>query len=127
MGVNHWQIIGRLRSDDVYHQIKAYPLPAHRSTALSTQAGMLYVRAAAESVCRDRNSIRKVMLYRASQVLLYFSPDVLRHETAAMREIVDRHFPDNWVVCFCFLKEKQHQLLEDYFHRSLITWVSTLI
>jgi WASH complex subunit strumpellin len=68
-------VIGRLRSDDVYHQIKAYPLPAHRSTALSTQAGMLYV-------------------------ILYFAPHVLRDERATMREIVDRHFPDNWVIAY---------------------------
>lgn len=65
-------VIGRLRSDDVYNQIAAYPLPEHRSTALATQAGMLYV-------------------------ILYFAPDVLHSQPAKMREIVDKHFPDNWV------------------------------
>jgi WASH complex subunit strumpellin len=68
-------VIGRLRSDDVYHQVKAYPLPSHRSVALSTQAGMLYV-------------------------ILYFAPAMLRDERAVMREIVDRHFPDNWVIAY---------------------------
>ena len=65
-------LVGRLRSDDVYNQISAYPLPEHRSTALATQAGMLYV-------------------------ILFFAPDVLNTQQAKMREIVDKHFPDNWV------------------------------
>jgi len=47
-------------------------LPEHRSTALGNQAAMLYV-------------------------ILYFSPDVLNGQQAVMREIVDKHFPDNWV------------------------------
>ena len=50
-----------------------YPLPEHRSVALSTQASMLYV-------------------------ILYFKPDILHSEQAVMREIVDKHFPDNWVL-----------------------------
>jgi WASH complex subunit strumpellin len=33
-------------------------------------------------------------------VLLYFVPDVLHDETAVMREIVDKHFVDNWVVLY---------------------------
>ena len=33
------------------------------------------------------------MLY----VILYFSPATLHHQEAQMREIVDKHFPDNWV------------------------------
>ncbi|XP_071483871.1 WASH complex subunit 5-like [Diadema antillarum] len=66
-------VIGRLRSDDIYNQISAYPLPEHRSTALSTQAAMLYV-------------------------ILFFSPDTLHSQQAKMREIVDKHFPDNWVI-----------------------------
>ena len=53
-------------------QISSYPNPAHRSTALATQAAMLYV-------------------------ILYFSPDTLNSKQAQMREIVDKHFPDNWV------------------------------
>mmetsp|Transcript_12857 Transcript_12857/g.40591 ORF Transcript_12857/g.40591 Transcript_12857/m.40591 type:complete len:1173 (-) Transcript_12857:1104-4622(-) len=67
--------LGRLRADDVFHQTRAYPSPEHRSVALRAQAGMLFV-------------------------VLFFAPDVLSHEEAAMREVVDRHFPDNWVVAF---------------------------
>ncbi|ESP05218.1 hypothetical protein LOTGIDRAFT_180993 [Lottia gigantea] len=66
-------VVGRLRSDDIYNQISAYPLPEHRSTALATQASMLYI-------------------------ILYFEPDILYTQQAKMREIVDKHFPDNWVI-----------------------------
>ncbi|EDO41150.1 predicted protein [Nematostella vectensis] len=66
-------LIGRLRSDDVYNQISGYPLPEHRSTALATQASMLFV-------------------------ILYFAPEILHSQQAKMREIVDKHFPDNWVI-----------------------------
>ena len=62
-----------LRSDDVYNQMSNYPLPEHRSVALSTQASMLYI-------------------------ILYFAPDILHNQQAVMREIVDKHFPDNWVL-----------------------------
>lgn len=34
------------------------------------------------------------MLY----VCLYFSSDILNNHTAKMREIVDKYFPDNWVI-----------------------------
>lgn len=34
------------------------------------------------------------MLY----VCLYFSPNILHSQTAIMREIVDKYFPDNWVI-----------------------------
>ncbi|NXX65429.1 WASC5 protein, partial [Spizella passerina] len=66
-------VIGRLRSDDIYNQVSAYPLPEHRSTALATQAAMLYV-------------------------ILYFDPSILHTQQAKMREIVDKYFPDNWVI-----------------------------
>ncbi|XP_054446455.1 WASH complex subunit 5 [Pteronotus mesoamericanus] len=66
-------VIGRLRSDDIYNQVSAYPLPEHRSTALATQAAMLYV-------------------------VLYFDPSILHAHQAKMREIVDKYFPDNWVI-----------------------------
>lgn len=52
-------------------QVSAYPLPEHRSTALATQAAMLYV-------------------------ILYFEPSILHTHQAKMREIVDKYFPDNW-------------------------------
>ena len=61
------------RSDDVYNQMSNYPLPEHRSVALSTQASMLYM-------------------------ILFFAPDILQNQPAVMREIVDKHFPDNWVL-----------------------------
>lgn len=70
-------VLGRLRSDDLYNQIVAYPLPEQRSTALATQASMLYV-------------------------ILYFAPDMLHNQQAVMREIVDKHFPDNWVSMTSF-------------------------
>lgn len=66
-------VIGRLRSDDIYSQVSAYPLPEHRSTALATQAAMLYI-------------------------CLFFQPNTLHSQTAKMREIVDKFFPDNWIV-----------------------------
>ncbi|KRT79258.1 hypothetical protein AMK59_7788 [Oryctes borbonicus] len=34
------------------------------------------------------------MLY----ICLYFSTDILHHQPAIMREIVDKYFPDNWVI-----------------------------
>lgn len=66
-------IIGRLRSDDIYNQISVYPLPEHRSAALANQAAMLYI-------------------------CLYFTPRKLYQQPAQMREIVDKFFPDNWIV-----------------------------
>ena len=66
-------MVARLRSEDMYGQVSSYPLPQHRSVALATQARMLYV-------------------------LLYFVPRVLEEEPHTMREIVDRHFSDNWVI-----------------------------
>ena len=68
-------VIGRLRSDDVYNQIQQYPHPDHRSTALATQASMLYV-------------------------ILFFAPEILHKENAIMREVVDKHFADNWVIAY---------------------------
>ena len=31
-------------------------------------------------------------------ILLYFRPDILHNEQAVMREIVDKFFPDNWML-----------------------------
>ena len=53
--------------------IEAYPSPIHRSVALVNQASMLFI-------------------------LLYFHPGFLINENAKMREIVDKHFYDNWVL-----------------------------
>jgi len=63
----------RLVSDDVYNQVSAFPHHLHHTTALSIQASMLYVT-------------------------LYFQPDILKTQQARMRQIVDKYFPDNWVV-----------------------------
>ena len=68
-------VIGRLRSDDVYNAIRAYPQPEHRSVALAQQAAMLYM-------------------------ILYLAPDTLSRESAVMREIADKYFPDNWVIAY---------------------------
>ncbi|KAF2071648.1 hypothetical protein CYY_007041 [Polysphondylium violaceum] len=68
-------IMGRLRSDDIYNGTQAFPQPEHRSAALATQACMVYV-------------------------ILYFIPDILNNKNSIMREIVDKFFPDNWVISF---------------------------
>ncbi len=65
-------LLGRLRSDDVYNMLAAFPQPEHRSVALASQAAAIFV-------------------------LLLFAPDTLHNDNAKMREIVDKHFPDNWV------------------------------
>lgn len=66
-------IIGKLQSDDVYLQEPSYPHRDHRSTRLAAQASMLYI-------------------------ILFFAPDILIREKATMREIVDRHFNDNFII-----------------------------
>ena len=68
-------VIGRLRADDIYNQSSAYPSPEHRSTALGIQAAMLYV-------------------------ILFMAPNILNKEMSTMREIVDKHFSDNWVISY---------------------------
>ena len=66
-------VVGTIKDYDIYDQIAAYPSPEHRSHALSNQASMIFV-------------------------CLLFLPDYLEHENSKMREIVDKHFSDNWVV-----------------------------
>jgi len=68
-------VLSRLRTDDIYSQVVHYPLPDHRSVALSTQARAIYI-------------------------LLFFCPDILKKENSIMREIVDKHFADNWVIAY---------------------------
>ncbi|KAL4192213.1 hypothetical protein AMTRI_Chr06g171230 [Amborella trichopoda] len=65
-------IVSCLLHDDLYSQICHYPDPEHRTVALATQAGYLYI-------------------------LLCYSPHFL-HDAFVMREIVDRLFKDSWVV-----------------------------
>uniref|UniRef100_A0A9J7XTD7 WASH complex subunit 5 n=1 Tax=Cyprinus carpio carpio TaxID=630221 RepID=A0A9J7XTD7_CYPCA len=92
-------VIGRLRSDDIYNQVSAYPLPEHRSTALATQAAML-------CVC------------------LYFTPSILHTQQAKMREIVDKYFPDNWAGRYAAsvesLRPRVQQSLKEGFLREEI-------
>ncbi|GLD95033.1 hypothetical protein PINS_up003658 [Pythium insidiosum] len=66
-------VIGKLQSDDIYLQEPSFPHRNHRSTRLAAQASMLFV-------------------------ILFFAPDILIHEKATMREIVDRHFNDNFIL-----------------------------
>ncbi|PBJ73549.1 hypothetical protein BCY84_14619 [Trypanosoma cruzi cruzi] len=66
-------ILGRIRSDDIYQMAYNYPAPEHRSAALALQGAALYV-------------------------LLFFRPEILHNEGPVMREIVDKHFADNWVI-----------------------------
>jgi WASH complex subunit strumpellin len=66
-------VLGRLRLDDVYNATAHYPSPAHRGAALAQQGAAAYV-------------------------LLYLVPELLHGDGAAMRELVDRHFADAWVL-----------------------------
>ena len=68
-------MIGHLKDEDFYSQVHVYPSPEHRATALSGQAAILFI-------------------------VLYFLPDYLEGEMNKMREIVDKFFPDNWVIAF---------------------------
>lgn len=67
------QLINQLKESDIYHRISAYPDPEDRSAALADQAQINFV-------------------------LLNFVPKLLEKEDAKMREIIDRHFPDNWII-----------------------------
>eukprot|EP01062_Namystynia_karyoxenos_P056266 TRINITY_DN47237_c0_g1_i1.p1 TRINITY_DN47237_c0_g1~~TRINITY_DN47237_c0_g1_i1.p1 ORF type:complete len:1201 (+),score=529.48 TRINITY_DN47237_c0_g1_i1:83-3604(+) len=67
--------IGRIRSDDIYQMAYNFPAPEHRSASLSTQGAMLYV-------------------------MLYFRPKLMHESKPVMREIADKHFPDNWIISF---------------------------
>lgn len=53
-------VVSRLRTDDIYGQMESYPDPSHRSTALATQARMLYI-------------------------ILYFTPQILKDDHTVMR------------------------------------------
>ncbi|XP_014219163.1 WASH complex subunit 5 [Copidosoma floridanum] len=65
--------IARLRTDEIYNQTRAFPHPDHRSIALANQSSMLVI-------------------------LLSFRPSVLMNQSAVMREIVDRFYPDSWII-----------------------------
>ncbi|KAI3869770.1 hypothetical protein MKW98_030951 [Papaver atlanticum] len=70
------QVVGRviscLKYCDLYNRVRYYPDSEHRSVALASQAGYLYV-------------------------MLFYSVEML-HDGVAMREIVDRFFKDSLIV-----------------------------
>lgn len=66
-------IIGRLVSDDLYVMTPVFPNPDQKSTRLANQAAHIYV-------------------------ILYFLPQILKEEEITMREVVDRHFADSWII-----------------------------
>ena len=66
-------LINSMKDDDVYSMLGAYPNPLHRSVALSSQAQCMFV-------------------------LLNFCPRIMEKADAKMREIADKHFPDNFVI-----------------------------
>ncbi|KAL4459953.1 hypothetical protein ABPG74_003479 [Tetrahymena malaccensis] len=69
------QILYQIKEQDIYKHKTAYPDNDHRSFAYAAQASMAYV-------------------------LLYFVHDTLNSKKKLMREIVDKHFYDNWVIAF---------------------------
>ena len=68
------QFINAMKDDDIYEMTSVYGNnPNHRSQALSTQASIIFT-------------------------LLPFVPRILDDHEPKMREICDKHFPDNWVI-----------------------------
>ncbi|CAD2215439.1 Hereditary spastic paraplegia protein strumpellin, putative [Angomonas deanei] len=67
------RLIARVRTDDMYQMSANYPSPDHRCVAVAMQGALLYT-------------------------LLFFCPDILELNKPVMREIVDKHFSDNWVI-----------------------------
>lgn len=66
-------VIARLRTDDLYNQLRHYPNPDHRCAALGGQVACLYV-------------------------LLNFIPEILQNESLVMKDIVDKFLLGWWVV-----------------------------
>ena len=64
-----------IKDDDIYKQMPAYPQARYRSFALANQSSMLFV-------------------------LLFFMPEVLNRARSTMREVVDKHFYNTWVIPF---------------------------
>lgn len=67
------KLVLNIKDGDIYKQTRAYPRPETRSFALAPQASVLFV-------------------------LLCFIPKELENNRKLMREIVDKHFGDNWVI-----------------------------
>eukprot|EP00826_Nyctotherus_ovalis_P040423 TRINITY_DN3988_c0_g1_i6.p1 TRINITY_DN3988_c0_g1~~TRINITY_DN3988_c0_g1_i6.p1 ORF type:complete len:1019 (+),score=284.58 TRINITY_DN3988_c0_g1_i6:503-3559(+) len=68
-------IIEHIKNEDIYNQMKAYPDSQQKTTALASQASLLYV-------------------------LLYFVPSILQDNADMMRDIVNKHFSDNWIISY---------------------------
>ena len=68
-------IITAIKDDDIYKQMAAYPQAKLRSFALANQASMIWV-------------------------LLFMRAEVLHKARSTMREIVDKHFYNCWVLPF---------------------------
>ncbi|CAI2368940.1 unnamed protein product [Moneuplotes crassus] len=66
-------IVEQIKSDDIYQMLNSYSSVHHKSTALAQQGAMIFV-------CS------------------FFLPKFLEDEETKMREIVDKHFYDNWVI-----------------------------
>lgn len=67
-------LINAMKDDDIYDKISVYGNnPQHRSVALATQASIIFA-------------------------VLPFCPAILDNAEPKMREICDKHFPDNWVI-----------------------------
>lgn len=66
--------LGRLVNEDIYQQLRHFPMPEHRSFAFSQQSSI-------------------------ALVLLFFKPGYLKDDFSFMRQIVDRFFPDQWSIC----------------------------
>jgi WASH complex subunit strumpellin len=63
-----------MKDDDIYDMLSVYGnTPSMRSVALSGQASILFT-------------------------LLPFCPRILDQQEPKMREICDKHFPDNWII-----------------------------
>lgn len=68
-------IIIAIKDDDIYKQMPAYPQAKYRSFALANQASMIWV-------------------------ILFMRADVLHKAKSTMRQIVDKHFYNSWVIPF---------------------------
>ena len=62
-----------MKDDDIYQQPTSYSSSAHRIIALATQASMIFVSS-------------------------FYTPNLLNGKMTRMREIVDKHFLDNYII-----------------------------
>jgi len=101
-------VIGRMRTDDIYNMVSEYPNPEHRSTALATQASMLYVMLYFAPEILQNDQVRPIgcgeeVLSGAASAYscdAQATPECALGAQAKMREIVDKFFPDNWVIAY---------------------------